>query len=836
MSQSQVSESSKILVISDRRFHFLLALVGWCFLLWVFQFVTLTKFSQVLAVNTVFGSFTDFTTYLSNPNSPIRFDSLDELLAVLLIGIPIYMVYLQARFRVLEGTWEIIGNSTWKKALCLSFLFASFCRFSLHPGEFPFFVDHIFFVAGIDEFTRSLKMGAFANYSTLFYSGWNCRQYIGNLFSVLAGVLAFLTNSHFGVKLILWVAFTASGIGMFLWIEKLTRSRYAAIFSSCAFCLNYWHFYHVFGIGQLPLSIVYACLPWPFYFFELGLAESRFRLRYFLLCAIPLAGIVYTHFVWGAMVWGLVTLYCLFRLATRSLRIQKKRSFILFAISFGLEIFILAGMVTAPIVQKNESAAHHTARNFEAIQANPEMRIRPEVLYQWYNGHWFIGEGSKAEKIAKASFFNRYLGLVPLLFALLGLFGLSRRFDLDSNALKFISVFLIGSIVVVFFYFELVRVPGLTFLRIFPDHRYQAFLVFFMSAGSGFGILIWRRWASEKFPRFQNLWGIIPLVFLALDVGATTFQFPFKAATQDKWNFMERYKAESKRYLDKGENVPYYFFIEEEKAGDYSGQIPGSMVRRIGMPSELGIQPETGPRRSIFGQTFYGWLMTHFKEPHVFPDSFSLNYFYLNNFRDVVLHGDPIHTFDTTKLEDLETDDVYIDGRFRYHTPVIASSGIESHAWKNEEDPSELKQLFSDMNLDYEHSTAKRIFVQAGTSFESLPASGSPVLNLLDYKVYPKKYHYRIRLNQPAYVRLAASYYSYLQTSIDGQKTPFYPGATYEIVLKVPAGEHTIEVEGVWDPYRKVWLYITWIAFGVLGFLAIKFPSGFGRVSDDTLD
>ena len=112
---------------------------------------------------------------------------------------------------------------------------------------------------------------------------------------------------------------------------------------------------------------------------------------------------------------------------------------------------------------------------------------------------------------------------------------------------------------------------------------------------------------------------------------------------------------------------------------------------------------------------------------------------------------------------------------------------------------------------------------------EILPASGRPILNLLDYKVFPKKYHYHIQLNQPAYVRLAASYYSFLQARIDGQRAPFYPGATYEVVLKVPAGEHTIEVEGGWDPYRKAWLFITWIAFAVLAFLAIRFPAGFGK-------
>ena len=99
--------------------------------------------------------------------------------------------------------------------------------------------------------------------------------------------------------------------------------------------------------------------------------------------------------------------------------------------------------------------------------------------------------------------------------------------------------------------------------------------------------------------------------------------------------------------------------------------------------------------------------------------------------------------------------------------------------------------------------------------------------------LHAKKYFYHIQLNQPAFVRLSASYYSFLHAKIDGQKIGFYPGATYEVVLKVPAGEHTIEVEGGWDPYRKVWLYITWIAFAVLAFLAVRFPAGIGKRQAD---
>src|SRR5206468_3732285 len=112
------------------------------------------------------------------------------------------------------------------------------------------------------------------------------------------------------------------------------------------------------------------------------------------------------------------------------------------------------------------------------------------------------------------------------------------------------------------------------------------------------------------------------------------------------------------------------------------------------------------------------------------------------------------------------------------------------HAWKNEDDPAELRRLYAGMGIDYERATAAKIFVEPGTALEPLSAAGRPVLNVLDYKVHSKKFHYRIRLDRPAYVRVPASYYSFLAVRLDGQRTPFYAGATREVVLKIPSGEH----------------------------------------------
>jgi hypothetical protein len=331
----------------------------------------------------------------------------------------------------------------------------------------------------------------------------------------------------------------------------------------------------------------------------------------------------------------------------------------------------------------------------------------------------------------------------------------------------------------------------------------------------------------------KNAWIVVPLLLLAADVGSTSFQIPFRPLDLENSSpFLNRYMEEGENYLKRNENVPHFLFMEAGGVGEYTARVPAFMACRLGQPSEQGVQWQTAPRASNFGRTFYTWLSPHFQEPHVFPDSFMLAYFYLNNFKDVIGARYPWRTLDTSLLRDVETDDVSFRASLRYRSPVVAATALESHDWKDEADPEELRQLYAAMEIDYAKGTAARLFVRPetpkGKNLDPVPSSGRPTLSLLDYKVRAKSFFYRMRLDRPAYLRLSASYYSFLTVRLDGKKIPFYPGATYEVLLKAPAGEHVIEVEGGWDPYRLAWLYVAWAAIAALAFLAIRYPAGIG--------
>jgi hypothetical protein len=133
------------------------------------------------------------------------------------------------------------------------------------------------------------------------------------------------------------------------------------------------------------------------------------------------------------------------------------------------------------------------------------------------------------------------------------------------------------------------------------------------------------------------------------------------------------------------------------------------------------------------------------------------------------------------------------------------------------------------MHLDYANRTAEKVFLQPGSARDSLADPNGLRLELLDYHARPKGYSYRIRLDRPAYLRLNASHFGFLKARLDGKPAPYLASATFDVVMKVPAGEHLIEIGGGWDPWRKAWLFVAWAAFALLAFLAIRYPAGPGE-------
>ena len=123
-----------------------------------------------------------------------------------------------------------------------------------------------------------------------------------------------------------------SGIGMYLFVRTLCDSRRAGFMAGIAYVLSVWHIQQVLIMGRLPLSVFYALLPYPFYFFErllsaclraarrqaCGDAQAGRLCSPKLPCAIggglTLAGLAFTHPGYAFWATALLVLYVCIRL------------------------------------------------------------------------------------------------------------------------------------------------------------------------------------------------------------------------------------------------------------------------------------------------------------------------------------------------------------------------------------------------------------------------------------------------------------------------------------------------------------------------------------------
>ena len=94
-------------------------------------------------------------------------------------------------------------------------------------------------------------------------------HYYGLLYFYLVGLVDLAVDHVFtSVKITLGLAHIASALGMYLLVRITSRSCAAGLLGALSYALCFWHMQQVLIMGRFPLSLFYALLPWPLYFFE----------------------------------------------------------------------------------------------------------------------------------------------------------------------------------------------------------------------------------------------------------------------------------------------------------------------------------------------------------------------------------------------------------------------------------------------------------------------------------------------------------------------------------------------------------------------------------------
>ena len=116
-----------------------------------------------------------------------------------------------------------------------------------------------------DVFAR----GEFPIWIKYFYSGPQLLQLYGLLYFYIVGSVNLLVRDFYvPVKLVLVAGHVGSGLAMYLFCRTVCRFRRAGFLSGLSYILSFWHLQQVLTMGRQSLSVFYALLPLPFYFFE----------------------------------------------------------------------------------------------------------------------------------------------------------------------------------------------------------------------------------------------------------------------------------------------------------------------------------------------------------------------------------------------------------------------------------------------------------------------------------------------------------------------------------------------------------------------------------------
>jgi hypothetical protein len=119
-----------------------------------------------------------------------------------------------------------------------------------------------------------------------------------------------------------------------------------------------------------------------------------------------------------------------------------------------------------------------------------------------------------------------------------------------------------------------------------------------------------------------------------------------------------------------------------------------------------------------------------------------------------------------------------------------------------------VRPLIAAMGLDLPHHRASALIARDAQAVTDLGDGGSLESETLAFSTTLKRVDVRYRSNVEAMGQLPFTYFPHLRVEVDGAPVPFYRSAMDAIIVRAPAGEHTITIHGLMPPlqYRMAWL------------------------------
>lgn len=765
-------------------------------LLFLFQYWTLGKLSSEPPMVT-HESPVQYIAYLL---TRIDFDAADAALTAAILLLCAALLWLEIARGHLRAFLRGCLRSDESALLLLLAAGLVSCRYYVGPGSFSWAADASHHLMTAEIASRSLAEGNLPFWTNALGGGSPYLLFYGPLFFYVTALLDLLPgDTHTTLKSILWLAHSASGIGVYVWLRSSRRSRLASFVGGLSYILTFWHAQQVMVMGRYPLSLFYLLLPWAFAATDCLLHRPR-------PVSVPLAGgvslgaLVWVHPVYGAWAFVLLLTY----VAIRTVGDPTLRRVSVFQPL--VVLYLAAAAIASAIIVPMWWERAHTGMIYDFdlsnVPAATWMHLvvwsnyrSPLVALEAFEGNWYGG----------------YLGLSNLLLAGTALAVavlVHRRRRRQSQVLAAGVCFGLTAALALGGVGDL-SLPG---FQQMGSGRFLLFTVLFLSALSGEGA----QWIATR--NRQSMWRVAPLLVLVVDLGPTTFQqfYVTPPARTDVYGTdlttYEPIRAEAAGYAETGRLLPYRAMWARGPMNPFATQ--SLLYHNTRAPMPHAPRPSELLAVIDFARPLERFLSQGLSRPPAADGRLSLEPLMFSSLRLLNVRY-LLFTQSGGQVQGMSVP---------YAGPVIASSRLEptvpipadvdtsfhtgvslaSLPTQERRGVARALDTVAQYGLKPATSTARAIPVPASTPARDLGVQ--PVVGVQRHDVFEDQVMLELEMTSAGFVRLPYAYYPNLEVRRNGEQIEALKSIDHFTVVEVPAGRHEITLEARLSLLRRVLL------------------------------